>query len=437
MKTVTRHDPSKTSTGISAILMSIAACSALGCSDTSNNLSCGRGTVREGDVCVASSIAGSGGGSAGTAGRTAMRDSGAGKSAARDAGALDPDRDTYEASTEFSVRDASSVDTNMGDSSVSDAAADANVGVSAETLVRISGSLREIVIDPSNAHIYLSNASLNQIEDYSLAASALQSPILVGSKPIGFDITPDGQHLYVANSGGSNISVVDLSTNQETKKIGVMPGFSSDTPLSLAIANNGKAFFSTTFAGSGFGGRMMKLDLATEQVSLMSGFFSDGQTTEATFLKASADRSAMVAVAGDISSAPVFVYRVATDTFGPEHDLNGFVNHAVMNSDATRVLVDGSFVLDGSLNLLGTISGGASYAVFAPSDDVAYRASSDAIDIVSPSRFLVTGSIPIRSDTMTPSGNSNGSSIGDLAVSSDGAWLAIITDHGIVVRELR
>jgi hypothetical protein len=49
----------------------------------------------------------------------------------------------------------------------------------------------------------------------------------------------------------------------------------------------------------------------------------------------------------------------------------------------------------------------------------------------------VTGTIPVTADTLTISASSvrplRGPSIGDLVVSSDGKWLAVITDHGITI----
>jgi YVTN family beta-propeller protein len=299
-------------------------------------------------------------------------------------------------------------------------------------MIPISGRLREIVIDPCNTHIYVSNESMNQIEDYSIAAGALEAPIPVGSQPRGFDVTPDSGRLYVANMGGSNISVVDLATRRELRKINVPPGFSSDRPFSLAIASDGKALFSTTFAGSGFGGRMMSLDLDTDAVAMQTDFFAGGTTTEATYLKASMDRAAIAVVAGDISSAPVFLYRASTSAFSGEHDLNGFVSTVAVSSNGALVMVDGTYVLDGGLNLLGTIPGGG-WAAFGPTGAVAYRASTGAIEILDTSRFRVLGTVPVA-DAMQ--GSIEGSSVGNMAVSSDGKWLAVITDHGIAVVDL-
>jgi DNA-binding beta-propeller fold protein YncE len=334
-------------------------------------------------------------------------------------------------------------DTGPGEASAPDApsgplcTSDAGVVVAdGGTFVPLGGTLRQILVDPCNAHVYVSNQSNNQIEDYSIAANTLEPPIAVGSEPNGFDVTADGARLYVANTGGTNLSVVDLMTRTELRKISTPTGFSNDTPLSLAIAANGKALFSTTFAGSGFGAHLLSLDLATETISPQTDFFINGTTTEATVLKASGDRSAVAAVAGDISSAPVFLYRAATGTFSPERDLNGFISEVAVNRDGSELLVDGTIVLDGGLNQLGTIvPGGGPWAVFAPSGHVAYRVAQGGIDVIDTTRFAVTGTLPVVADTMA--GALGGSSVGNVAISSDGAWLVVITDHGITFVGLR
>ncbi len=86
---------------------------------------------------------------------------------------------------------------------------------------------------------------------------------------------------------------------------------------------------------------MMSLDLATQTITQATGFYISGTTTEATQLKASADHSVVGIVAGDISSAPVFVYQANTDQFSKEHDLSGFISRVAASADGTLLLVDG------------------------------------------------------------------------------------------------
>ena len=224
------------------------------------------------------------------------------------------------------------------------------------TFVEITGTVGDVVVDSACQFVYATNTDHNRVEVISLETATLQSPIQVGSKPVGLDISPDGQALYVANSGGNNISVVDLVHRVELREITVPAGFSNDTPYWIAIASNGLALFNTTFAGSGFGGHLDQLVLATDAVSVRTDFWFGGTTTELTRLTASRDRSVIGIVAGDISSGPGFKYSTATDTFSPEKDLNLFTSAVSLDATGSTLLVTpGTFVLDGSLNLAGTI----------------------------------------------------------------------------------
>jgi hypothetical protein len=97
--------------------------------------------------------------------------------------------------------------------------------------------------------------------------------------------------------------------------------------------------------------------------------------------------------------------------------------------------VDGAFLLDLSFHLLGTVTGtaGGPFAAFSPTGTLLYRSNASGVQTVNATTFLVSGSIPVTGDTLTTYGTA---AIGNLAVSSDGKWLAMITDHGITILTL-
>jgi DNA-binding beta-propeller fold protein YncE len=129
----------------------------------------------------------------------------------------------------------------------------------------------DVAIDPGCQYVYLTNTTLNRLEIYSLQTLSFEAPISVGAQPAGLDITPDGSLVYVANSGGNNISVVSLAQRIELRKITVPNDGSNFSPLSIAIANNGRALFSTSNGG---GGSLRELILATDLVSTRADFAS-------------------------------------------------------------------------------------------------------------------------------------------------------------------
>lgn len=78
------------------------------------------------------------------------------------------------------------------------------------------GIIADAIVDHPRQRLYLSNFSANRVEVLDLAAlSFLPNGIRVGSQPWGLAIDRTGDTLFVANSGGTNISYVDLVTGQE------------------------------------------------------------------------------------------------------------------------------------------------------------------------------------------------------------------------------
>lgn len=299
--------------------------------------------------------------------------------------------------------------------------------------VPLVGQLSDIVFDDACEHVYVSSTSTNHVAVYSLDTLALQTPIQVGSLPAGIDFSPDGATLYVANSGGNNISVVDVSQGTETRKIPVAAGFSNDRPFSIGVASTGIALFTTTFNGSGFGGRMLQYDPATDKVTQRTDFWINGTNTESTFVSASSDRSAIGIVAGDISSGPVFRYDATANTFGKEKDLATFVTFVALDQTGANILVDpGTYVLDATLSLGGTITGSGFGVAVDPSGAVGYRVGVTAVDVLSLAGFSVAGSLDLA-DTVTSANRFDGFGVGRLAISRDGALLAAITDHGFSI----
>lgn len=283
--------------------------------------------------------------------------------------------------------------------------------------------LVEGLVTDGAGHAFATNWRRNQVEVLSLATGVLEAPIFVGSQPRGLDLSPDGKMLYVANSGANDISVVDVALRREVRRIAVPSYGASDRPFSIAVANTGIALVTTTFNGSGYGGRMLAIDLSTDSVTKRPDFYVYGQTSPYTRMRASGDRSRIGIVVGDLSSGAVFTYDAASDTFGPEKDLMGFRNYVALDGDGSTLIVDGIYVLDGGLVLRGTVPGGGGPAVLNPAGTMAYRAVSDAVEVIDVSRALVIGTIEL------PGAHLNS----QVALAPDGVTLVVLTLTGIAV----
>ncbi|GJG85360.1 hypothetical protein tb265_05410 [Gemmatimonadetes bacterium T265] len=79
------------------------------------------------------------------------------------------------------------------------------------------GQLADGLYVPHLDRLYLTNLQLNQLEVFDLAGRRFLSPVAVGSQPWGIAAWPRatdgtfGDTLIVANSGGTNVSYVDLT----------------------------------------------------------------------------------------------------------------------------------------------------------------------------------------------------------------------------------
>ena len=77
----------------------------------------------------------------------------------------------------------------------------------------------DIAADSIGRRIFVSNHSRNRVEVLPIGAPTFAQPILVGSEPWGLALGLTSDTLFVANSGGTNISVVGLSSLAESRRI--------------------------------------------------------------------------------------------------------------------------------------------------------------------------------------------------------------------------
>jgi hypothetical protein len=87
------------------------------------------------------------------------------------------------------------------------------------------GTIADAIYFPRNNRLYLTNIERNQLEVYNLADSTFRQPIIVGSRPWGVSAWPRtrggvmADTLLVANSGGTNISYVDLTQGNTGREV--------------------------------------------------------------------------------------------------------------------------------------------------------------------------------------------------------------------------
>ncbi len=88
-----------------------------------------------------------------------------------------------------------------------------------EVNVNNNEGLADIVVDNARQRVYLANSGKNQIEVFDLRSQTLLAPIEVGQLPRSMALGLDGRTLYVANTGGEWISMVNLEEGREYDRI--------------------------------------------------------------------------------------------------------------------------------------------------------------------------------------------------------------------------
>ena len=87
------------------------------------------------------------------------------------------------------------------------------------------GTVADAIYFPRNDRLYLTNIDRNQLEVFNLADSSFRQPINVGSRPWGISAWPRnrdgvmGDTLIVANSGGTNLSYVNLNAGPTGREV--------------------------------------------------------------------------------------------------------------------------------------------------------------------------------------------------------------------------
>lgn len=97
--------------------------------------------------------------------------------------------------------------------------------------VSASEGLVDIVADNTRQRLYIANSGLNRLEVFDMRGRRFLNPITVGQLPRSLALSPDGSTLYVANSGGESISIVDLERGQTTGRVRFPP-----IPFNAAVA---------------------------------------------------------------------------------------------------------------------------------------------------------------------------------------------------------
>ena len=165
----------------------------------------------------------------------------------------------------------------------------------------------DLIVDRRN-NAYISNIARNQLEFWRLNDSTFRPPIFVGSQPWGMTFNRSGDSIFVANSGGTNISVVDTLGKLERRRIktpanvlyvitqSIDPSSGvtrltlkglvqySDRPQYIAMSKNKNLYYSTRPTGEATAGTIRRVDPsqppATTESQQLSTYAALGPTNQ-------------------------------------------------------------------------------------------------------------------------------------------------------------
>ncbi|HXJ40210.1 MAG TPA: hypothetical protein VNH18_13105, partial [Bryobacteraceae bacterium] len=107
--------------------------------------------------------------------------------------------------------------------------------------------LADIWLDSARQRIYITNSGMNRLEIFDLRTKKFLAPVKVGQLPHGMAPGVDGNTLYIANTGGESISIVDLTRGIQTGRV-TFPALPFNaavaiaTPSAIAASGRGPQF---------------------------------------------------------------------------------------------------------------------------------------------------------------------------------------------------
>ncbi|MEP6536981.1 MAG: hypothetical protein ABJF23_16745 [Bryobacteraceae bacterium] len=222
------------------------------------------------------------------------------------------------------------------------------------TTTRAEG-LQDILVDEARGLVYLSNSGYNRIEVFDKVKQAFVNPIEVGQLPHQMAFGPDGDTLYVANTGGESISIVDLISQQVTGSVRFppIPRSGASTPISPQAIANG--LFGLQIIKSD--GSQWKVVNGEATVRPANSVTPAQLVTAGSVPKmiASQDGQSIIAVSGN---GTAYLYSGLADTFTISNRpysqavIQGYFGPLAAAADGSYLLENG-FIMNSALALIG------------------------------------------------------------------------------------
>ena len=169
----------------------------------------------------------------------------------------------------------------------------------------------KLLIDPNRPQLYATLPSDNSIAVIDTDTNTVTATLFIGSNPVDLSISPDGDRLYVANSGSTaaGIGVVDLNS------MTTLPSLPTPfAPAAIAAGLNNRLYVLSSTPGSN---GIAQIDGTTGTSQTTFG----GQVTYAAgFLKLSPDGKTLYFANSGISPSTLAAFDVSAATPGAAAD---------------------------------------------------------------------------------------------------------------------
>lgn len=248
--------------------------------------------------------------------------------------------------------------------------------------------LHDIVVDERRNRVYISNAGYNRIEVFDKAKQRFIEPMEAGQLPHQMALSSDGQHLWVANTGGESIIRIDLDTGKIDGAVvfPARPRSGAASPVSpQAIA---PSVFGLQIAMSD--GSLWKVvdGVATLRPSsaIIPSQLSTTGNNGPVRMMATLDEKAVITMAGN---GTLYRYDAMADAYTNAirpytlQNITGYYGPLAAGPDGSYVAAN-SFILSSSLSLIGGSESPASSQVL----PAATRRNVAALGAIDEFRFL-------------------------------------------------
>ena len=230
--------------------------------------------------------------------------------------------------------------------------------------------LEDIVLDPARNLIYITNSGYNRIEVFDTVNRVFLAPIAVGQLPHQMAMGLDGNTLYVANTGGESIAIVDLTQQLVTGAINFPPiprlgNANVNSVHTMAMGLSGLQFVMlqpTTPTQTAINGTLWEVignNAVPRTGTSVTGVTAAGAqtplgTANQSSMIASADGTSILLLGG---TGTTYLYNALTDSYTTSATeftgtIFGFYGVVGAASDANFLLADG-LVMNNSLTPIG------------------------------------------------------------------------------------